>query len=195
MVSSGHICLSYLHLPKPSNFSICGVLENRQEKGSAEAIILLIIKCIHKYLLTTHSVVNTVTWMISLAARFIHPRGICKCFWKKLKWLYFTVLRTSPGTSWMMARGTGWGTFLDKKISFGADTGSISLKNRICYYQCSSPTECPGLDPAKLPCILSLPLYFFNFIYLFIYFWLRWDFVAVCGLLIALASLVAEHGL
>ena len=49
-------------------------------------------------------------------------------------------------------------------------------------------------------------------IYLFIYFWLRWVFVAarglfsscgergllfvaVCGLLIAVASLVAEHGL
>ena len=31
--------------------------------------------------------------------------------------------------------------------------------------------------------------------YLFIYFWLRWVFVAVCGLLIALASLVAEHRL
>ena len=50
------------------------------------------------------------------------------------------------------------------------------------------------------------------FIYLFIYFWLRWVFVAVhrlfsscgeqglllvavCGLLIAVASLVAEHGI
>ena len=49
------------------------------------------------------------------------------------------------------------------------------------------------------------------FIYLFIYFWLRWVFVAarglflvaasggysvaVCGLLTAVASLVAEHGL
>ena len=29
----------------------------------------------------------------------------------------------------------------------------------------------------------------------FIYFWLRWVFVAVCGLLIVVASLVAEHGL
>lgn len=130
VVSSGHICSSYLHLPKPSNFSICGVLVREQEKGRAEAI-LLIIKCVHKYLLTTHSVINTVTLMISLAARFVHPRGICKCFWKKLKWLYFAVLRTSPGTSWMVARGTGWGTFLDNKISFGADAGSISLKNRI----------------------------------------------------------------
>ena len=53
---------------------------------------------------------------------------------------------------------------------------------------------------------------FFNFIYLFIYFWLRWVFVAehglfsscgergllfvaVRGFLIAVASLVAEHGL
>ena len=41
------------------------------------------------------------------------------------------------------------------------------------------------------------------FIYLFIYFWLRWVFVAVCGLslvvahglFIAVASLIAEHRL
>ena len=33
-----------------------------------------------------------------------------------------------------------------------------------------------------------------KFIYLFIY-WLRWVFVVVRGLLIAVASLVAEHGL
>ena len=33
------------------------------------------------------------------------------------------------------------------------------------------------------------------FIYLFIYFWLRWVFVVVHGLLIAVASLVVEHGL
>ena len=30
---------------------------------------------------------------------------------------------------------------------------------------------------------------------LFIYFWLRWVFVAVRGLLIAVASLAVEHGL
>ena len=44
---------------------------------------------------------------------------------------------------------------------------------------------------------------FYKFIYLFIYFWLRWVFVAaqglllvaVHGLLIAVASLVAEHRL
>ena len=29
----------------------------------------------------------------------------------------------------------------------------------------------------------------------FIYFWLGWVFVAVCGLLVAVASLVAEHAL
>ena len=47
-------------------------------------------------------------------------------------------------------------------------------------------------------------LYFFNlFIYLSIYFWLLWVFIAACrlslvavrGLLIAVAFLVAEHGL
>ena len=55
-------------------------------------------------------------------------------------------------------------------------------------------------------------VYFFkNKFYLFIYFWLRWIFIAVCGfslvavsggysslqrgLLITVASLVAEHGL
>ena len=51
--------------------------------------------------------------------------------------------------------------------------------------------------------------FYFYFIYLFIYLWLCWVFVAafsscsergllfvaVCGLLIAVASLVAEHGL
>ena len=38
--------------------------------------------------------------------------------------------------------------------------------------------------------------FFFNkFIYSFIYFWLHWVFVAVRGLLIVVASLVAEHGL
>ena len=44
---------------------------------------------------------------------------------------------------------------------------------------------------------------FFNFINLFIYFWLRWVFVAAHGLslvavrrlLVAVVSLVAEHGL
>ena len=53
---------------------------------------------------------------------------------------------------------------------------------------------------------------FFNLFYLFIYFWLHWVFVAACGifsgcsergllflvvrgLLIAVASLVADHGL
>ena len=44
---------------------------------------------------------------------------------------------------------------------------------------------------------------FYKFIYLFIYFWLRWIFLAACGpslvaasrLLVVVASLVAEHGL
>ena len=38
-------------------------------------------------------------------------------------------------------------------------------------------------------------MFYFYFIYLFIYFWLHWVFVAVRGLLIAAASLVAEPGL
>ena len=37
-------------------------------------------------------------------------------------------------------------------------------------------------------------LFFFKFI-IFIYFWLRWVFAAVQGLLTAVASPVAEHGL
>ena len=61
-----------------------------------------------------------------------------------------------------------------------------------------------------VPCIGRQILFFFLF-YIFIYFWLRWVFVAVRGLslvaasggysvavrglLIAVASLVAEHGL
>ena len=52
--------------------------------------------------------------------------------------------------------------------------------------------------------ITFIYLFIFNkFIYLFIYFWLQWVFVAAQGLslaavsvlLIAVASLVAEHGL
>ena len=39
-------------------------------------------------------------------------------------------------------------------------------------------------------------IFFINLFDLFIfYFWLRWVFVAAWGLLIAVASLVAEHGL
>ena len=37
--------------------------------------------------------------------------------------------------------------------------------------------------------------FFFFPINLFIYFWLHWVFVAGCGFLIVVASLVAEHGL
>ena len=49
-------------------------------------------------------------------------------------------------------------------------------------------------------CVLSptsLGFFFLIFfkIYLFIYFWLHWIFVAVRGLLIAVASLAVEHGL
>ena len=35
----------------------------------------------------------------------------------------------------------------------------------------------------------------FIYLFLFIYFWLRWVFLVVPGLLLAVASLVAEHGL
>ena len=38
-------------------------------------------------------------------------------------------------------------------------------------------------------------LFYINLFILFIYFWLRWVFVAGHGLLIVVASLVAEHGL
>ena len=42
----------------------------------------------------------------------------------------------------------------------------------------------------------GLRLLFFCFLmYLFIYFWMLWVFVVVRGLLIAVASRVAEHGL
>ena len=37
--------------------------------------------------------------------------------------------------------------------------------------------------------------FFFSLFILFIYFWLQWVFVAVRGLLIAVASLLVEHGL
>ena len=51
--------------------------------------------------------------------------------------------------------------------------------------------------------LLSISLYFLKFIYLFVTFWLCWVFIAVhgisllvvCRLLIAVASLIAEHEL
>ena len=46
-----------------------------------------------------------------------------------------------------------------------------------------------------MPYIIPFNFFKINFIYLFIYLWLHWVFVAVHGLLIAVASLVAEHGL
>ena len=38
-------------------------------------------------------------------------------------------------------------------------------------------------------------LFFLNLFIIYFYFWLHWVFVAVCGLLTAVASVVAEHGL
>ena len=58
-------------------------------------------------------------------------------------------------------------------------------------------------ESMSLPLSLALEVLFFKLFILFIYFWLHWVFVAahrlslvaVCGLLIVVASLVAEHGL
>ena len=33
------------------------------------------------------------------------------------------------------------------------------------------------------------------FLFIYLYFWLHWGFVAVRGLLVVVASIVAEHGL
>ena len=73
--------------------------------------------------------------------------------------------------------------------------------------------EQSSLHYTVCPCWLSILFYFFKFIYLFIYLFLavlglcycvrafsrcgdwRLLFVVVCGLLIAVASLVVEHGL
>ena len=38
-------------------------------------------------------------------------------------------------------------------------------------------------------------LTFFNLKKIYLFIWLCWVFVAVCGLLVTVASLVAEHGL
>ena len=65
----------------------------------------------------------------------------------------------------------------------------------------------PSTPPSWL-----IPIFFLKFIYLFIYLWLHWVFIAACrlfsscgewgllfvavrGLLIAVASLVVDHGL
>ena len=52
------------------------------------------------------------------------------------------------------------------------------------------------LEYTEIICLKDvIVVFFFNkFTYLF-YFWLHWDFVAVRGLLTAVASLVAEHRL
>ena len=57
------------------------------------------------------------------------------------------------------------------------------------------------LSSFLVQCCFALfsPKHFFSFFknlfILFIYFWLRWVFVVVRGLLVAVAFLVAEHGL
>ena len=50
-----------------------------------------------------------------------------------------------------------------------------------------------GLPQGSKSLSLQFSFYFYYFIISFIYFWLRWVFIAVHGLLIAVASLVAEH--
>ena len=48
------------------------------------------------------------------------------------------------------------------------------------------------MGSCQVPGAQEILFFFFN---LFIYFWLHWVFVSVRGLLIVVASLVAEHGL
>ena len=52
-----------------------------------------------------------------------------------------------------------------------------------------------SLSLSQIVYIPSLLFFFINLFILFISFWLRWVFVAVSGLLIVVASLVAEHRL
>ena len=49
-------------------------------------------------------------------------------------------------------------------------------------------------DRTRVPCT-GRRILFFNLFVLFIYFWLHWIFIVVSGLLIVVASFVAEHGL
>ena len=73
----------------------------------------------------------------------------------------------------------------------------ISFFQILFHYRLSQDIEYSSLCYTVGPC----PDFFFNsYIYLFIlnlfiYFWLRWVFIVVRGLLIAVASLVAEHEL
>ena len=77
---------------------------------------------------------------------------------------------------------------------------------------CSRIVDLWVIDNGLILIFFFVLLCVFYFIYLFIYLWLRWVFVAacglfsscgkwrllfvvVCGLLTAVASLVAEHGL
>ena len=53
------------------------------------------------------------------------------------------------------------------------------------------------LTPVLAEVSLFFILFFLkiNLFILFIYFWLRWVFLAMCGVFIVMESLVAEHGL
>ena len=53
-------------------------------------------------------------------------------------------------------------------------------------------TGCLLGEPMSIRLLSLIHRYFFFFL---IYFWLCWVFAAVRGLLLAVASLVAEHGL
>ena len=135
----------------------------------------------------------------------------------------FSKLRRAGATLPYGARASHCGGFsLRSKGSRHA--GSVVVAHRLsCSAACGIFAD-QGCNPCSLhwqadsnycatrevPVVFSFILFFFT-IYLFIYLWLRWVFVAVRGLslvvargllfvavrrlLIAVASLVAEHGL
>ena len=72
-------------------------------------------------------------------------------------------------------------------------TRSKGPKREVC--DLSSPRYGAHTSAHAPQTFLSSSFFFFNKFILFICFWPRWVFVAVQGLLIAVASLVAEHGL
>ena len=58
-----------------------------------------------------------------------------------------------------------------------------------------APCRLSTSESLHLSPVFVLFIFYFLIIYYYYYFWLCWVFVAVRGLLIAVASLVAEHGL
>ena len=80
--------------------------------------------------------------------------------------------------------------FPEARLPGGGGAGAAGLAP-----SCSSPPPVSAGLSQELWEAVRESLFLINLFVLFTYFWLRWVFVAAHGLLVAVASLVAEHGL